>query len=119
MTHSELHYEGSCAIDENLLDAADIREYQYGDDVRHIDGRAGRNGLIRENPGQALSLAFSQDLLDDLKAKFPDAASQLEQHGQAMLLAMISAGAVTPGTAAPGLQTVVGGVAGRLSQYAR
>ena len=28
VTHSELHYEGSCAIDENLLDAADIREYE-------------------------------------------------------------------------------------------
>ena len=26
VTHCELHYEGSCAIDENLLDAADIRE---------------------------------------------------------------------------------------------
>ena len=25
-THSELHYEGSCAIDENLMDAADIVE---------------------------------------------------------------------------------------------
>ena len=28
VTNSELGYEGSCAIDENLLDAADIREYQ-------------------------------------------------------------------------------------------
>ena len=28
VTHSELHYEGSCAIDELLLDAADIREYE-------------------------------------------------------------------------------------------
>ena len=28
VTHSELHYEGSCAIDENLLEAADIREYE-------------------------------------------------------------------------------------------
>ncbi|MGB8410599.1 MAG: aspartate 1-decarboxylase, partial [Gallionella sp.] len=28
VTHSELHYEGSCAIDDDLLDAADIREYQ-------------------------------------------------------------------------------------------
>ena len=28
VTHSELNYEGSCAIDETLLDAADIREYQ-------------------------------------------------------------------------------------------
>jgi aspartate 1-decarboxylase len=27
-THSELHYEGSCAIDQDLLDAADIREFQ-------------------------------------------------------------------------------------------
>ena len=25
-THSELHYEGSCAIDENLMDAANICE---------------------------------------------------------------------------------------------
>lgn len=28
VTHSQLHYEGSCAIDENLLDAANIREYE-------------------------------------------------------------------------------------------
>jgi len=28
VTHSELHYEGSCAIDETLLEAADIREYE-------------------------------------------------------------------------------------------
>jgi aspartate 1-decarboxylase len=27
-THSELHYIGSCAIDENLLEAADILEYE-------------------------------------------------------------------------------------------
>jgi aspartate 1-decarboxylase len=30
-THAELHYEGSCAIDENLLDAANIREYEQID----------------------------------------------------------------------------------------
>jgi aspartate 1-decarboxylase len=28
VTASELGYEGSCAIDESLLDAADIREYE-------------------------------------------------------------------------------------------
>ncbi|HMM47274.1 MAG TPA: aspartate 1-decarboxylase [Thiobacillaceae bacterium] len=28
VTHSELHYEGSCAIDEALLDAANIQEYE-------------------------------------------------------------------------------------------
>ncbi|MCL4470475.1 MAG: aspartate 1-decarboxylase [Sulfuricella sp.] len=31
VTHSELHYEGSCAIDETLMEAADIREYQQID----------------------------------------------------------------------------------------
>ncbi len=28
VTQSELHYEGSCAIDQSLLEAADIKEYQ-------------------------------------------------------------------------------------------
>ncbi len=28
VTHSELHYEGSCAIDEALLDAGNMREYE-------------------------------------------------------------------------------------------
>jgi aspartate 1-decarboxylase len=28
VTHSELHYEGSCAIDLNLLEAANIHEYE-------------------------------------------------------------------------------------------
>ncbi|MBL8515753.1 MAG: aspartate 1-decarboxylase [Betaproteobacteria bacterium] len=35
-THSELHYEGSCAIDQNLLDAADIKEYQQID-IYNVD----------------------------------------------------------------------------------
>jgi aspartate 1-decarboxylase len=30
-THAELHYEGSCAIDEDLLDAANISEYEQID----------------------------------------------------------------------------------------
>jgi aspartate 1-decarboxylase len=28
VTHSELHYEGSCAIDVSLLEAANIHEYE-------------------------------------------------------------------------------------------
>jgi len=28
VTHAELHYEGSCAIDEALLEAANISEYE-------------------------------------------------------------------------------------------
>ncbi len=31
VTHCELHYEGSCAIDENLLEAADICEFEQVD----------------------------------------------------------------------------------------
>lgn len=31
VTHSELHYEGSCAIDQDLLEAANIREYEQVD----------------------------------------------------------------------------------------
>lgn len=30
-THSELHYEGSCAIDADLLEAANIKEYEQID----------------------------------------------------------------------------------------
>jgi aspartate 1-decarboxylase len=29
VTHSDLHYEGSCGIDEALLEASGIREFQY------------------------------------------------------------------------------------------
>ena len=31
VTHAELHYEGSCAIYQTLMDAADIRGYQQVD----------------------------------------------------------------------------------------
>ena len=30
-THAELHYEGSCAIDDNLLEAANISEHEQID----------------------------------------------------------------------------------------
>lgn len=73
-THSELHYEGSCAIDENLLDAADIREYeqieiwninngarfttyairgQRGSGIISVNGSAARNAA----PGDLLIIA--------------------------------------------------------------
>lgn len=29
VTEADLHYEGSCGIDEDLLDAADMREFEY------------------------------------------------------------------------------------------
>jgi aspartate 1-decarboxylase len=71
VTHSELHYEGSCAIDENLLDAADIREYQQIDLYNVSNGerlttyaiRAQRgSGVISVN-GAAAHLAEPGDIL--------------------------------------------------------
>ena len=71
VTHSELHYEGSCAIDEDLLDAADIKEYQQIDIYNVNNGerfttyaiRAERaSGIISVN-GAAARKAAPGDLL--------------------------------------------------------
>jgi aspartate 1-decarboxylase len=50
-THSELDYEGSCAIDENLLDAADIREYQQIDIYNIANGERFTTYAIRAQRG--------------------------------------------------------------------
>ncbi len=71
VTHSELHYEGSCAIDQNLLDAADMHEYQQIDIYNVNNGQrfttyaisAERgSGIISVN-GAAARLAAPGDLL--------------------------------------------------------
>jgi len=71
VTQSELGYEGSCAIDETLLEAADIREYQQIDIYNITNGerfttyaiRAARNsGTISVN-GAAARKAAPGDLL--------------------------------------------------------
>lgn len=71
VTHAELHYEGSCAIDQNLLDAADIKEYQAIDLYNVTNGErfstyaisAERgSGIISVN-GAAARKAAAGDLL--------------------------------------------------------
>ena len=71
VTQAELHYEGSCAIDEHLMDAADIKEYQQIDLYNVTNGerfstyaiRAERNsGTISVN-GAAARKAAPGDLL--------------------------------------------------------
>src|SRR5665647_3114520 len=74
VTHSELNYEGSCAIDETLLEAADIREYQqidiynitngerfttYAIRAQHNSGTISINGPAahKANPGDLLIIA--------------------------------------------------------------
>jgi aspartate 1-decarboxylase len=51
VTHAELHYEGSCAIDENLLDAADIKEYQQIDVYNVNNGERFSTYAIRAERG--------------------------------------------------------------------
>ncbi|HQT27522.1 MAG TPA: aspartate 1-decarboxylase [Burkholderiales bacterium] len=54
VTHSELHYEGSCAIDENLLDAADIREYQQIEIYNVTNGERFTTYAIRAERGSGI-----------------------------------------------------------------
>ena len=51
VTHSELHYEGSCAIDDNLLDAAGISEYQQIDIYNVANGERFTTYAIRAQRG--------------------------------------------------------------------
>ena len=71
VTRSELHYEGSCAIDDALLDAAGLREYQQIDIYNVTNGerfttyaiRAQRNsGTISVN-GAAAHKADPGDII--------------------------------------------------------
>jgi len=54
VTHSELHYEGSCAIDDNLLEAADIREYQQIDLYNVTNGERFTTYAIRAQRGSGI-----------------------------------------------------------------
>ncbi len=54
VTHAELHYEGSCAIDDDLLDAADIREYQQIDIYNITNGERITTYAIRAQRGSGV-----------------------------------------------------------------
>lgn len=71
VTQAELHYEGSCAIDETLLEAADIREYQQIEIYNVTNGarfttyaiRAERDSGIISVNGAAARQASPGDIL--------------------------------------------------------
>ena len=71
VTQSELHYEGSCAIDQNLLDATDIKEYQQIDIYNVTNGErfstyaisAERDSGVISVNGAAARKAAAGDLL--------------------------------------------------------
>jgi aspartate 1-decarboxylase len=54
VTHAELHYEGSCAIDDDLLDAADIREYPQVDIYNVNNGERFTTYAIRAQRGSGI-----------------------------------------------------------------
>lgn len=54
VTHAELHYEGSCAIDDDLMDAADIREYQQIDIYNVTNGERFTTYAIRAQRGSGV-----------------------------------------------------------------
>lgn len=54
VTHSELHYEGSCAIDENLLEAADIHEYERIDIYNVTNGERFSTYAIKAQRGSGI-----------------------------------------------------------------
>jgi aspartate 1-decarboxylase len=54
VTHSELNYEGSCAIDDDLLDAADIHEYEQIDIYNVTNGERFTTYAIRAERGSGV-----------------------------------------------------------------
>lgn len=71
VTHSELDYEGSCAIDDALLEAADIKEYEQIEIYNVTNGerfstyaiRAERNSGIISVNGAAAHRAHPKDIV--------------------------------------------------------
>ncbi|WP_058834987.1 aspartate 1-decarboxylase [Luteimonas abyssi] len=51
VTHAELHYEGSCAIDSRLLDLAGIREYERVEIYNINNGKRFATYAIRAEAG--------------------------------------------------------------------
>lgn len=54
VTHAELHYEGSCAIDSNLLDLAGIIEYEAIDIYNVTNGKRFSTYAIRGEAGSGI-----------------------------------------------------------------
>ena len=54
VTHAELHYEGSCAIDGRLLDIAGIREYERIDIYNVTGGERFSTYAIRADEGSGV-----------------------------------------------------------------
>jgi aspartate 1-decarboxylase len=88
VTHSNLHYEGSCGIDQILLEASGIREFQYieiynvsngerfatyviraprGSGEVSINGAAARRALVGDSLIVAAYSSYADSELEDYK----------------------------------------------------
>lgn len=54
VTHAELHYEGSCAIDSDLMDLAGILEYEAIDVYNVTNGKRFSTYAIRGESGSGI-----------------------------------------------------------------
>ena len=54
VTHSELHYEGSCAIDSDLLDATGMLEYEKIEIYNITNGKRFATYIIRGEAGSGV-----------------------------------------------------------------
>jgi aspartate 1-decarboxylase len=54
VTHAELHYEGSVAIDERLLELADVREYERVEIYNVTNGERFATYAIRAEAGSGV-----------------------------------------------------------------
>ncbi|WP_131668487.1 aspartate 1-decarboxylase [Psychrobacter pygoscelis] len=54
VTHADLHYEGSCGIDSDLLDLAGLRENESIDIYNVTNGKRFRTYVIRAEAGSGI-----------------------------------------------------------------
>ncbi len=102
VTHCELHYEGSCGIDEDLLDAANLRPNEQihiwnvnngerfityaikaprGSGIISLNGSAARRASVGDLVIIAAFGLVHEDKLDDCVPQlvFPDAANRIAE----------------------------------------
>jgi aspartate 1-decarboxylase len=98
-THAELDYEGSCAIDGNLMDVAGIREYEqiqiyniangerfttYAIRADEASGMISVNGAAahKANPGDLLIIATYASMDEAQAEQFKPVMVYFDEHNQ-------------------------------------
>ena len=64
VTEADLHYEGSCGIDENLMEAADMREFEKIELYNINNGERFSTYIIKAARGSGC-LLYTSDAADE------------------------------------------------------